>query len=305
MKLLKTIEFAENKQTAGWPFANSEYFSYGDYKIHYRTDPAKGKEKGKMFMIHGFGCNTTFYDELVERYTKRGFRCVRVDLPDFGYSTRETKGINYVPRLELLLALIDELDSKEMNPDKWIIVGHSMGGSVTLDIANADYDKAAAYMLYAPMFMFNVPKPMSIMFASKPMGAIMDTALKYVMPYDTLVKLVLLIATASPRYIAKYDVSLAADSLKLKDTGKGLCYMSSKASHPDYEDMDKIKQPVLLVWGGLDLFVPKSKVRKLSESLPKGTEIHTIKWAGHCLVQNFSKRCANYGIEFLKKNNLY
>ena len=305
MGFLKILKFTENKQTTGWPFKNSEYFDYGDYRLHYRTDPAKGKEKGKMFMIHGFGCNTTFYDELVEQYTKEGFRCVRVDLPDFGFSTRETKGIKYVPRLELLTALIKHLDEQEKHPDKWIIVGHSMGGSVTLDIANADFDKAKAYMLYAPMFMFNVPKPLAIMFASRPMGAIMDAALKLVMPYDTLVKLVLLIATMSPRYIAGYDVSLAADSLKLKDTGKGLCYMSSKASHPDYKDMKKIKQPVLLVWGGLDLFVPKGKVKKLSESLPKGTEIHTIPLAGHCLVQNFSKRCANYGIEFLKKNNLY
>ena len=241
MGFLKILKFTENKQTTGWPFKNSEYFDYGDYRLHYRTDPAKGKEKGKMFMIHGFGCNTTFYDELVERYTKAGFRCVRVDLPDFGFSTRETKGIKYVPRLELLLALIDHIDSKEKHPGKWIIVGHSMGGSVTLDIANTDYDKASAYLLYAPMFMFIVPGIMSKMFQMKWMGAMMDTALKYVMPYDALVKLVLLFATSSPRYIAKYDVSLAADSLKLKDTGKGLCYMSSKASHPEYDDMKKIK----------------------------------------------------------------
>lgn len=301
---LKTIELIENKQEKGWPFANSEYFASGEYKIHYRIDAAKGKEKGKMFMIHGFGCNTTFYDELVEEYTKKGYRTVRVDLPDFGFSTREINEIAYKPRVDMLVELMDYLDSLENNPDKWIVVGHSMGGSVTLDIADLDLDKVKAYMLYAPMFMFNVPKLLSKIFRMKWMGIMMDTALKYVLPYDALVKAVLLIATMSPRYIAKYDASLAADSLKVKDTGKGLCYMSSKASHPAYEDMKKIKAPVLLVWGGLDLFVPKSKVKKLSESLPDSTEIHTIPLAGHCLIQNFSKKSAKYGMNFIKTNNL-
>ena len=302
---LKTIEFVENKQVAGWPYQNSEYLAYEEYKIHYRIDLPKGKEKGKMFMIHGFGCDTTFYDELAADYTAKGMRCVRVDLPDFGYSTREVKGIKYVNRVDMLVALMDYLDSKETNPDKWIVVGHSMGGSVTLDIADLDLPKVKAYMLYAPMFMFNVPPIMSKMFQMKWMGAMMDTALKYVMPYDALVKVVLLIATMSPRYIAHYDVSLAANPLKLKDTGKGLCYMSSKASHPDYADMKKIKAPVLLVWGGLDLFVPKSKVKKLTESLPDSTEVYTVPLAGHCVVQNFHKKCCNYGIGFLKNNKMY
>ena len=44
---MRKIEFIENKQTPGWPFANSEYFDYGDYRLHYRTDPAKARKKVK------------------------------------------------------------------------------------------------------------------------------------------------------------------------------------------------------------------------------------------------------------------
>ncbi len=302
---MKKIEFVENKQIKGWPYANSEYFTFGDYKLHYRIDRPKGKEKGKLFMIHGFGCDTTFFNEMVEEYLKKGMRCVRVDLPDFGYSTREIKGINYVPRVEMLEALMAELDKIENDSEKWIIVGHSMGGSVTLELADRNRDAYKALLLYAPLFMSDIPKPVGKLFMAKWMGAMMDTALKYVMPYDTLVRIVLLAATMSPRYMAKYDCSLAANPLKLKDTGKGLCYMSAKASHPAYEDMNKINAPVLLVWGGLDFFVPKSKVNKLSNSLPQGTDIHSIWYAGHCVVQNCAKKCTKFGIDFLKANNLY
>ena len=50
------------------PFENSQYWVCGDYAIHYRVDKATGKEKGKVFVLHGFWMNTMFYDELVEKH---------------------------------------------------------------------------------------------------------------------------------------------------------------------------------------------------------------------------------------------
>lgn len=303
---LKVVKPVEMQQVDGNPFDNSKYFAYGDYKIHYRIDEPKTKKvRGKMFMIHGFGCSTTFYDELVDEYTEKGMKCVRVDLPDFGYSTREYKGINYTPRAEMLMALMDKLDAEEKKPDKWIVVGHSMGGSVSLDLADISTEKMKAIMLYAPMFMFNVTPALSKLFMAKPMAAVMNTALKYVIGYDTLVDLVLVMACSQVKYIKGFETWKAADPLKVKDTGTGLCFMSAHASHPAYEDMDKIDVPVLLVWGGLDLFIPFTKVMKLGKSLPASTEIHRVWRGGHCLVQTHADKCAKYGIKFLKKNGLY
>lgn len=303
---LKVVQPVEMQQVDGVPFDNSKYFEYGDYKLHYRIDEPKTKKvRGKMFMIHGFGCSTSFYDELAEEYTAKGFRCVRVDLPDFGFSTRECPCIHYIPRTEMLIALMDMLDSQEKNPDKWIIVGHSMGGSVSLDLADISTEKMKAIMLYAPMFMFNVPPMVSKMFMSKPMAAIMNTALKYVIGYNTLVDIVLMFACSQRRYIKGFETWKAADPFKVKDTGTGLCYMSAHASHPDYSQMDKIDVPVLLVWGGLDLFIPITKVKKLSESLPASTEIRRVWTGGHCLVQTHPEKCAKFGVKFLKKNGLY
>lgn len=303
---LKIVNPVELKQVDGQPFSNSKYFTYGDYKIHYRIDEPRGKAKGKMFMIHGFGCSTTFYDELVDEYLAKGLKCVRVDLADFGYSTREYKGINYVPRVEYLFALIDELDSQEKKPGKWIVVGHSMGGSVALDLANTSTEKFSSAMLYAPMFMFNVTPMLEKVFMLKPMAAVMNTALKYVIGYDSLVRIVLDIATADISYMKKFEIWKAADPFKIKDTGTGLCFMSAHASHPDYEEVGNIDIPILLVWGGLDLFVPINKVIKLSNSLPQDkTEIHRVWRGGHCLVQDFAPQCAKFGIKFLKKNGLY
>ena len=49
---LKVVQPVEMNQVDGNPFDNSKYFTYGDYKLHYRIDEPKTKKvKGKMFMI--------------------------------------------------------------------------------------------------------------------------------------------------------------------------------------------------------------------------------------------------------------
>ncbi len=55
------------------PFENSQYWLCGDYAIHYRVDKAAGKEKGKVFVLHGFWMNTMFYDELVEKLNAESY----------------------------------------------------------------------------------------------------------------------------------------------------------------------------------------------------------------------------------------
>ena len=84
---------------SGDPFPNSEYHEYGDYKIHYRIDPAKTVTPvAKAFLIHGFACNTRFYDEMVEHLTAAGISCLRVDLPTSGSRRENTKASTTSPR---------------------------------------------------------------------------------------------------------------------------------------------------------------------------------------------------------------
>ena len=92
------------------PFENSQYWVCGDYAIHYRVDKAAGKEKGKVFVLHGFWMNTMFYDELVEKLNAEGYTVYRADMPSFGWSTRETKGIDYVPTKDVIAKMIADLD---------------------------------------------------------------------------------------------------------------------------------------------------------------------------------------------------
>lgn len=285
----------------GDPFANSQYYKCGDYDLHYRIDPAKGKEKAKMFMIHGFGCDTTFFDELVERYTKEGIKCVRVDLPDFGYSTREDKNIHFVPQITMLYDLMDKLD-----PDKsgWILVGHSMGGSVALEMANQDFGRFNAIILNAPLLMFNVPPWLSKFIMIKPMCGIMDKALAFFGPHDWLFKVIEFTMTVDPIYSLKYDAKKFETPYIIEGSGTGLCYMTSKTTCPSLDELHKITVPLQLVTGTADLFVFPTKSAALRAALPEGFDDHKIRRGGHCFLQNRDKETAKLALDFLKKNGL-
>lgn len=285
----------------GEPFANSEYVTYGDYTLHYRIDPAKGAEKAKMFMIHGFGCDTTFFDELVEIYTKDGIKCVRVDLPDFGYSSREDKNTKYVPQTQMLFRLMDELDTDKSG---WILVGHSMGGSVALQLASEDCSRFRAIILNAPLLMFNVPKWLSKFIVIKPMRDLMDKALAIFAPYDWLFNVIELTMTMDPVYSFKYDASKFKAPYLIEHGGAGLCYMTSTTSCPDLSTLKGVSVPVQLVTGNADLFVFPTKAKALRNALPDGFDDHKMKLGGHCFLQNRAKETAKLAETFLKAKGL-
>ena len=285
----------------GHPFANSQYFEYGDYHLHYRIDPAKDKEKAKLFMIHGFLCDTTFYDELVEEYTAAGLKCVRVDLPDFGFSTRETKRIKYVPQIEILFALMDELDTDGTG---WIVVGHSMGGSITLEMADQDAGRFRAIILNAPFLMQNTPGIMGPFLKSRPVTKAMDTVFKFASQYDILWKLLCFVTTFNVGYSLKFDPGKFATPFTVEQAGDGICYMTAKNRTPALKELPKRIIPTQLVTGQLDIFFFPNKARRLRNSLPEGYEWHVMKRGGHCFLQDKAKKTAKLGLAFLNKNGI-
>ena len=71
-KVLTPFQKAALDRAKTKPFENSQYWVSGDYAVHYRVDRANGAEKGRVFIVHGFWLNTTFYDELVEALNAEG-----------------------------------------------------------------------------------------------------------------------------------------------------------------------------------------------------------------------------------------
>ena len=117
--------------TQDLPYADSAFFDYGAYTIHYRVKDA-ASPRGQIMMLHGFAESTYCWENLSAVLVENGYTCVLVDLPDFGYSSRETKETDKLPREEIIHALMVSLSD-----EAWYLAGHSMGGYVALSVAES------------------------------------------------------------------------------------------------------------------------------------------------------------------------
>ena len=303
LKIAKPREIVTKE---GTPFPNSHYYEYGDYRIHYRVDPAKTVTPvAKAFMIHGFGCNTRFFDEMVEHLTAAGISCLRVDLPDFGFSTREYKDIHYVPQTEILHKMMEDFDE---DGNGWILFGHSMGGSVAMDLTmgekGSDDPKIAATVLYAPLLMANVPDFLRKIMRNGPVGKILDLILPFLTPYDLLWAIVSYVMTFDWKYSKQMDPGVYRDAMQVKNMGEGLAYMTSVCTKPDVTGMTDLAIPVQLILGGLDLFVMPPVARNMWKKMPKGASKKLFLSGGHCFLQNQDVRTWKETEKFLKSNDL-
>lgn len=278
------------------PFENSQYWVCGDYAMHYRIDKAAGKEKGKFFLLHGFWMNTMFYDELVEKLNAEGYTVYRVDMPSFGYSTRETKGIDYVRPADVIAKMIADLDDGK----GFILYGHSMGGSVAMEVALLAPKHVKALILNAPMFMRNSNDKQAERFLEPRMVSLLTTEAKLIQKLNRAIKLFVYVMTWDKDYAKSFDAKRFTAPFADPDAGEPLGFFTGHVKKPDVKTLKNIKAPVQYVAGSRDLFVNKGDAKKIRKALPKGTDCRVIKGAGHCFPQAQTDLAVEYMLDFLK-----
>ena len=79
-----------------------------------------------LLMIHGFGGSTFGYRNLMEPLAARGWHVIAIDLPGFGLSEKSWgRDYSHKAQATFALAVLDQL-----NVDRAVLLGHSMGGNV-------------------------------------------------------------------------------------------------------------------------------------------------------------------------------
>ena len=276
------------------PFEDSEFFEYGDYSIHYRVWEAENA-KGQIFMIHGFALSSYCWVELATRLVAEGYTCVMADLPDFGYSTRETADMEKLPREDIMHALMVELSD-----DPWYLAGHSMGGYVAQALAAKYPESVKNLLLYGTGGNDNAPELSQIM-GNDVFVALMGPIMQLMTRFDILVKLFLQMGLNDKEYAASYDLSLITEPIRIEGTGKGACYSFSMLTPTDY-DAIKNGKPVLFVNGSADSVIPDSSKSSIREVLPEGSVDYVVENGGHMFIENKADEAAAVTLQFLAAN---
>ncbi len=276
------------------PFEDSLFFEYEDYSVHYRKWDAENP-KGQIFMIHGFALSSYCWVELAERLVANGYTCVMADLPDFGYSTRETAGMEKLPREDIMHALMTELSS-----EPWYLAGHSMGGYVAEALAAKYPESVKNLLLYGTGGNDNNPAMASLM-GNDIFVAVMGPLMQLMTRFDFLVKLFLQMGLNDREYAASYDLSKITEPIRIDGTGKGACYSFSMLTNTDYEAI-KNGKPVLFVNGSADSVIPDASKNSIREVLPEGSVDYVVDGGGHMFIENKADETAEVTLSFLAAN---
>lgn len=287
--------FAADAQADEKPFADSEFFTDGDYTIHYRIIPAEGERKGRILFIHEFLYSGSTWNDAAEEISAEGYDCVLADLPDFGYSTRETFDTQYISREQLMIDLMESIAPLS----EWIVAGHSMGGGIAANIASSN-PSVRALMLYAPAVQGEVS---SLYEKAAKNDKLMNFAQKTadgILNMKFIVKLAVGYAAGDMTYGFKYDASVLTDPLKIDGTMRGICVGYARSERTETEALADIEIPVLLVWASGDVVLGNSNTSAFSTVLDGRAQTHYVD-GGHIFIESQAHKTADITLGFLSE----
>lgn len=293
--LLFSLALPTLAATNNEPFPDSEYFTVGDYTIHYRVFEAE-EAKGQIFMIHGFALSSYCFENLARCLQTAGYTAVIADLPDFGYSTRENENTNILPRENIMHALMTDLSS-----DPWYLAGHSMGGFVAIAIAEKYPESVKNLILYGTSGNEGVSDARSKLFTNKTFIRFMGKVLEFASRLKSLVRLLLFTASADLEFTKDYDVSYIMDPYLIEGTGEGVLYNFSALPATDFDAFRNLS-PVLYLNASNDNIIEKSAIRKLRTYLPEGSTDVTLPDGGHLFIESRAEKTAEITLEFLNNH---
>lgn len=290
---LSATVFATDEQNL--PFEDSSFFETGDYSIHYRVWEAEN-EKAKILMIHGFALSTYCWENLAAILVENGYTCVMADLPDFGYSSRETAETEKLPREDIMYNLIQSLGGGE-----WYVAGHSMGGYVALALQQKYPDAVKNVLLYGTSANAGTPAFLTSIMTNELFISVMGPLMQLMVRMELFVKLFLAVSLSDNEYAENYDLSAITAPLSIDGTGAGALYSFASLTPTDFEIL-KNSSPVLFMNGDKDMVITDNTKNTTRSYLPEGSVDYIVEGGGHMFIENRAEEAATVTLEFLANN---
>ena len=225
----------------------------------------EGAEKA-IFLMHGYaGCAETWEYQI--NYFAHQYRVIVPDLRGHGQS--DAPFTQYT--MPELIADIDAVANYLHLPEKFVLVGHSFGGSICIEYAAARPERLEKLILIATAGEYPLPKSVS-MFSRVPVAVLR--------PFWRF----------RPRWNAEVHVMKRM-------------MLNNMAKWKGWDKLQQIQTPTMIITGERDRYFPRWTFERVSESIP-GAEIVDIGSSKH-KVQLERHQAANRAIErFIRSTDL-
>lgn len=265
--------------TAEKPFENSNFYTSGDYTIHYRSFEPDGDSKGQIFLVHGFCLSSVSLEGVAAEYAKAGYFVVVADAPGFGYSSKETSDTELVDRETLFYGLIESLGGK------WIVGGHSMGGGIAINLATDHPEAVTGVILFAPQTSSELNGVTAMLMRSGLMQTVYTVVLKFALMFPSIVRSLVEMSFSDKEFAEDYDLSRITDPFTYEGSGAAVAIMASHARGSDLEAFSQLEIPCVILTAKDDRVANADNLQAIIDNAPEGTVVEKELEGGHMMME--------------------
>ncbi|WP_337955920.1 alpha/beta fold hydrolase [Bacillus weihaiensis] len=259
--------------------------------VHYEVYE-KEKEKPTLVLIHGFLSSSFCYRKIIPLLEK-DYTIITIDLPPFGKTEKSTTFVHsYTNMAKVVIQLIEALQIK-----KAFLVGHSMGGQVSLNAAKQRPDLFQKVILLCssgymkgvhPSLKFGSYVPYFYLCIKHWLAS--QGILKNL--YNVVHDRTLIDQEMMDGYMAPFldDKIFMALNRMIRDHEGDL----------PPEELKQIEQPSLLIWGNEDKVVPVPIGHRLKKDLPNST-FFSFQNTGHLVPEERPEHVTEKIVTFLSQ----
>lgn len=266
--------------------APSQFLKMNEMEVHYR-DEGIVDDKAPLILLHGFGAHLYTFNSWVERLSNE-YRIIRLDLPGFGltgafpdadYSTKQYTSF--------LKQFLDKLGVK-----KCIIGGNSMGGNIAWNFA-LDYPDMVNKLILINAAGFKITNKKLLLLTQLARIPKIDYMIRNYAPSSVFKRTMEEVYANTDRIHSK-TIDRYIDLIKregntkaMVDISRTLEFVRDKVD-PRIDEISKIKQPILILWGQRDNILPVADAKQFYENTPNSKLVIFDK-AGHVPMEEFPK----------------
>lgn len=232
-----------------------------------------------LILLHGWGDSADTWRGLLDPLRRHGRRAVALDLPGYGSASHLNPAEPVLGQLDRFVraALI-----RFAGGEPAVLAGNSLGGAAALRAAEADGDAIAGIVPIAPAGL-----DMAGWFAAVESERIVKAMLASPVPVPgrvvrravgTVYRQIAFAGPVEPRVISSFTSHVGST----KDVGRILA--SGRRLRVELRDpfkLDRVRCPVLVIWGERDRMVSPTGADRLVDGLPV-VEVELIEGCGHC-----------------------
>ncbi|WP_368504200.1 alpha/beta fold hydrolase [Alkalihalophilus sp. As8PL] len=259
--------------------------------LYYERYFARKEKRGTLVFIHGFVSSSYSFRYLIPFVTKH-YEVLCMDLPGFGRSGKQGKFCySFQSYADLVISLIELLQLKNVT-----VVGHSMGGQVALYTARTKPSLISSIILLSSSGYLKRVKRRFIYASYFPFA---KRAMRWWIAKRNVKQMFTQVVhdkkAITQEAIDEYSLPLADPHFC--DGLVGL--MRTREGDLGREELQRITQPCLILWGDEDRIIPERIGRRLAQDLPHA-EFFCFTKTGHLLSEERPKDVARKILAFLK-----